>query len=261
MPPIRGSSSEDTLLSELGAKITAAFRRARPDHYNGETHLGDWLHHIESLCSSCGITRRAWSRLAVIQLRGAARHWWESIGQDLNLIHWRDFRRNITEYFVGPFLYRERRAELIYAQGRRFFTRAAGWAPVHGESMQEYKRRFEEDLLVECPYELRQEDACELFWKGVPHEIRALVYFPRPYPDYDHLCSEVIYAEMHLKADRVNTPPTRELENVEDASSHVEASAPHQPEAVGDDDAYIGSEEEDPTEVFSEGEDDETDGP
>ncbi|GMN22499.1 hypothetical protein TIFTF001_045662 [Ficus carica] len=141
MPPIRGSSSEDTLLSELGAKITAAFRRARPDHYNGETHPGDWLHHIESLCSSCGITRGAWSRLAVIQLR------------------------------------------------------------------------------------------------------------------------EVIYAEMHLKADRVNTPPTRELENVEDASSHVEASVPHQPEAVGDDDAHIGSEEEDPTEVFSEGEDDETDGP
>ncbi|GMN24946.1 hypothetical protein TIFTF001_047692 [Ficus carica] len=230
MPPIRGSSSEDTLLSELGAKITTAFRRARPDHYNGETHPGDWLHHIESLCSSCGITRGAWSRLVVIQLK-------------------------------GPFLYRERRAELTYAQGRRFFTRAAGWAPVHGESMQEYKRRFEEDLLVECPYELRQEDACELFWKGVPHEIRALVYFPRPYPDYDHLCSEVIYAEMHLKADRVNTPPTRELENVEDASSHIEASAPHQPEAVGDDDAHIGSEEEDPTEVFSEGEDDETDGP
>ena len=136
MPPIRGSSSEDTLLSELGAKITAAFRRARPDHYNGETHPGDWLHHIESLCSSCGITRGAWSRLAVIQLRGAARHWWESIGQDLNLIHWRDFRRNITEYFVGPFLYRERRAELTYTQGRRFFTRAAAWAPIHGESMQ-----------------------------------------------------------------------------------------------------------------------------
>ncbi|GMN51393.1 hypothetical protein TIFTF001_020539 [Ficus carica] len=226
MPPIRGSSSEDTLLSELGAKITAAFRRARPDHYNGETHPGDWLHHIESLCSSCGITRGAWSRLAVIQLRGAARHWWESSGQDLNLIHWSDFRRNIMEYFVGPFLYRERRAELTYTQGRRFFTRAAAWAPIH-----------------------------------VPHEIRALVYFPRPYPDYDHLCSEVIYAEMHLKAERVNTPPTREFENVEDVSSHVEASAPHQPGAVGDDDAHIDSEEEDPTEVFSEGEDDETDGP
>ncbi|GMN28585.1 hypothetical protein TIFTF001_044260, partial [Ficus carica] len=57
------------------------------------------------------------------------------------------------------------------------------------------------------------------------------------------------------------TPPARELENVEDASSHVEASAPHQPGAVGDDDAHIDSEEEDPTEVFSEGEDDETDGP
>ncbi|GMN22658.1 hypothetical protein TIFTF001_045687 [Ficus carica] len=83
---------------------------------------------------------------------------------------------------------------------------------------------------------------------GVPHEIRALVYFPRPYPDYDHLCLEVIYAEMHLSAERVDTPPTREFENVEDASSHVEASAPHQPEAVGDNDARIGSEEEDPTE-------------
>ncbi|GMN73666.1 hypothetical protein TIFTF001_052218 [Ficus carica] len=234
MPPIRGSSSEDTLLSELGAKITTAFWRARPDHYYGETHPGDWLHHIESLSSSCGITRGAWSRLAVIQLRGAARR---------------------------PFLYRERRANLTYAQGRRFFTRAARWALVHGESMQEYKCRFEEDLLVECPYELRQEDAYQLFWQGVPHEIRALIYFPRPYADYDHLCSEVIYAEMHLRAERVVTPPSRELENGEDASSHVEAPAPCQPEAVGDDDAHIGSDEEDPTEVFTEGKDDETDGP
>ena len=65
---------------------------------------------------------------------------------------------------------------------------------------------------------------------------------------------------MHLRVERVDTPPTRELENVEDDSSHVEALAPHQPEAVGDDDACIGS-EEDRTEVFTEGEDDETDGP
>ncbi|GMN57828.1 hypothetical protein TIFTF001_026938 [Ficus carica] len=146
MPPTRGSSSEDTLLSELGAKIMAAFRRARPEHYYGETHPGDWLHHIE--------------------------HWWESIGQDLNLVRWRDFRRNITEYVVGHFLYRERMADLTYAQGRRFFARAARWAPVH----------------------------------------------------------EVIYAEMNLRAERVDTPPKRELENVEDASSHVEAPAPYQPE-------------------------------
>ncbi|GMN62144.1 hypothetical protein TIFTF001_031231 [Ficus carica] len=26
--------------------------------------------------------------------------------------------------------------------------------------MQEYKHRFEEDLLAECPYDLCQEDAC-----------------------------------------------------------------------------------------------------
>ncbi|GMN40354.1 hypothetical protein TIFTF001_009569 [Ficus carica] len=220
MPPIRGSSSVDTLLSELGAKITAVFRKARPERYYGETHPGDWLHHIESLCSSCGITRGAWSRLAVIQLKGAARRWWESIGQDLNLVRWMDFCRNITEYFVGHFLYRERMADLTYAQGRRFFTRAAIWAHVHGESME----------------------------------------FPT-YPDYDYLSSEVIYAEMHLRAERVYTPSTRELENVEDASSHVKAPAPHQPEVVGDDDARIDPEEEDPTEFFTEREDDETDGP
>ncbi|GMN19362.1 hypothetical protein TIFTF001_042866 [Ficus carica] len=155
MPPIRGSSSEDILLSELGAKITAAFRRARPEHYYGETHPGDWLYHIESLCSSC------------------------------------------------HFLYRGRMVDLTYAQGRRFFARAARWAPVH----------------------------------------------------------EVIYAEMHLRVERVDTPPIRGLENAEDASSHVEAPAPQQPEAVGDDDARTDPKKEDPTEVFTEGEDDETDGP
>ena len=66
---------------------------------------------------------------------------------------------------------------------------------------------------------------------------------------------------MHLRAERVDTLPTRGVENVEDASGHTEAPAPHQPEAAGEDDARIGSEEEDPTEVFTEGEDDETDGP
>ncbi|GMN54136.1 hypothetical protein TIFTF001_023270 [Ficus carica] len=152
-------------------------------------------------------------------------------------------------------------ADLTYAQGHRFFAQVARWTPVHGENMQEYKHRFKEDLLVECPYELCQEDACGLFWQGVPHEIRALVYFSRPYPDYDHLCSEVIYTKMHLRAERVYTPPTRGLKNAEDASSHVEAPTPQQPEAVGDDDARTDPEEEDPTEVLTEGEDDETDGP
>ncbi|GMN56220.1 hypothetical protein TIFTF001_025339 [Ficus carica] len=66
---------------------------------------------------------------------------------------------------------------------------------------------------------------------------------------------------MHLRAERVDTPPTRGLENAEDASSHVEGPTSHQPEAVGDDDAHIDPEEEDPIEVFTEGEDDETDGP
>ncbi|GMN71092.1 hypothetical protein TIFTF001_051782 [Ficus carica] len=40
-------------------------------------------------------------------------------------------------------------ADLTYAQGCRFFTRSAGWAPVQDKSMQEYKRRFEKDLLAE----------------------------------------------------------------------------------------------------------------
>ena len=87
MPRIRGSPYEDTFLSELGTKITAAFWRARPKRYSGKTHPGDYLHHIASLYSSCGITWEAWSRVVIIQLRGAARHWWESIGQDLNLVH------------------------------------------------------------------------------------------------------------------------------------------------------------------------------
>ncbi|GMN22041.1 hypothetical protein TIFTF001_040162 [Ficus carica] len=142
-----------------------------------------------------------------------------------------------------------------------FLHSAAGWAPVQDESMQEYKRRFEEDLLAECPYELCQENTYKLFWHGVPYEIRAFFYFHRPYPDYDHLCSEVIYAEMHLRAEMVDIPPTGGLEDAEDASSHVEAPAPHQPEAVGDDDVRIDPKEEDPIEVFTERKDDETDGP
>ncbi|GMN64613.1 hypothetical protein TIFTF001_033697 [Ficus carica] len=105
-------------------------------------------------------------------------------------------------------------AESMYTQGRRFFTRVARWALVQVESMREYKHRFEEDLLAEHLYELPQEDA----------------------------------------SGRVDTPPIGGLEDAEDASSHVVAPAPHQSEAVGDDDAHIDPEEEDPTEVFTEGE-------
>ncbi|GMN35313.1 hypothetical protein TIFTF001_042211 [Ficus carica] len=123
------------------------------------------------------------------------------------------------------FLYKERMVDLTYAQERRFFTQAVGWAHVQDESMQEYKHQFEEDLLAECPYKLCQEDACELFWQGV------------------------IYAEMQMRAERVETPPTGGLEDAENTSSHVEAPALHQPEAVGDEDGYTNPEEEDPTEV------------
>lgn len=37
-------------------------------------------------------------------------------------------------------------------------------------------------------------------------EIRALIYFPQPYLDYDHLCLEIIYDEIHMRMERVDTP-------------------------------------------------------
>lgn len=57
---------------------------------------------------------------------------------------------------------------------------------------------------------MHQEDACELFWRGIPHVMRALVYFPWPDPDYDNLCLEVNYVEMHLRAAMVDIPLTRD---------------------------------------------------
>ena len=41
---------------------------------------------------------------------------------------------------------------------------------------------------------------------------------------------------MYLRVERVDTPPIEELEDAEEASSHVEAPTLHQPKAVGDDD-------------------------
>ncbi|GMN61626.1 hypothetical protein TIFTF001_030726 [Ficus carica] len=66
---------------------------------------------------------------------------------------------------------------------------------------------------------------------------------------------------MHLRSERVDILPVGGLEDAEDVRSHVEAPALHQPEAVRDDDARINLEDEDPTKVITEGEDDETDGP
>ncbi|GMN52606.1 hypothetical protein TIFTF001_021746 [Ficus carica] len=65
---------------------------------------------------------------------------------------------------------------------------------------------------------------------------------------------------MHLRANRVETPSVVRLEDVDDASNHVEALTPHQPEAVGGDDAYIHSEKEDPIEMLIEEDDGETGG-
>lgn len=59
-------------------------------------------------------------RLAVIQIKGATRYWWESSEQDLNLIRWRDFCSNIMVHFAGPFFYKERTTDLMYAQGHGF---------------------------------------------------------------------------------------------------------------------------------------------
>ncbi|GMN63047.1 hypothetical protein TIFTF001_032125 [Ficus carica] len=178
-----------------------AFRKVRLEHYYEETHPEDWLHHINPLCSSNGITCKAWARQVVIQLRGAAWRWWESIGRDLNIICWRDFRRNIMEHFAYPFLYRERMANLICT--RTSFLYLGGRMDIY----------------------------------------------------YDHLCSETIYVEMHLRAEMVDTPLARGLEDIEDTSSHVEVPVPHQPEVIGDNDARIGPKEEDPTEMFTEGDD------
>ncbi|GMN56964.1 hypothetical protein TIFTF001_026073 [Ficus carica] len=68
----------------------------------------------------------------------------------------------------------------------------------------------------------------------------------------------VIYIDMHLRAERVDTPPTVSFEDAEDANNHVEAPTLHQPEAIGGDDAHLDSEEDDPTEVFSETDDGKT---
>ena len=50
------------------------------------------------------------------------------------------------------------------------------------------------------------------------------------------------------------------LEDVEDASNHVEAATPNQLEAVGGDDMHIDSEEEEPTKVFTDEDDGKTGG-
>ncbi|GMN62943.1 hypothetical protein TIFTF001_032034 [Ficus carica] len=96
--------------------------------------------------------------------------------------------------------------------------------------MQEYKIRFEEDFLVECPYKMRQEDAYELFWRGIPPEIAGIV----------------------------DIPPMRGLKDAKDATNHIEAPAPHQLEAVKDDDVHIDPENKTPSEVFTKGDNGET---
>ena len=58
----------------------------------------------------------------------------------------------------------------------------------------------------------------------------------------------------------VETPSVVRLEDADDASNHVEALTPYQPEAVGGDDAYIHSKEEDPIEMLIEEDDGETGG-
>ena len=55
---------------------------------------------------------------------------------------------------------------------------------------------------------------------------------------------------MHLRAEKVDTPPTGGLEDAEDTSSHVEVLTLYQPKAIGEDDTHINSEEKDPTEVL-----------
>ncbi|GMN62899.1 hypothetical protein TIFTF001_031991 [Ficus carica] len=102
--------------------------------------------------------------------------------------------------------------------------------------MQKYKTRFEEDFLVECPYKMCQEDACEQFWRGIPPEI------------------------CHLRRDASESRDSqmRGLKDAKDATNHIEAPAPHQLEAVEDDDVRIDPENKTPSEVFTKGDNGET---
>ena len=60
--------------------------------------------------------------------------------------------------------------------------------------MEDYVRRFERDLIGECPYELLEEEKCHLLWQGIPIYIRDVTCFHEN--DYYQLCAEVLYAEL-----------------------------------------------------------------
>ena len=42
------------------------------------------------------------------------------------------------------------------------------------KTMEEYGDRFHDKFLVACPYELSDEQHCELFWMGIPMYIQRI---------------------------------------------------------------------------------------
>ena len=76
------------------------------------------------------------------------------------------------------------------------------WGVNEGESMTDYVRRIEENVVQGSPYPMDEEYKCPLFWRGVPISSRMYACFHSN--DYYHMRYEVAYAELEMIRHREN---------------------------------------------------------
>ena len=232
--------------SFVGAERVAAFKRCHPPTYDGST-LGvpaqDWLSEIRSILEAAKIRGTTWVALVVMQLRGEAGLWWSASGYDPWHTSWAEFTTSFLPRFAPMEIIREtlsssNQATSQYDQYSRVIR---SWGVNEGESMEDYVRRFEQNIVQASPYPMEERYKCTLFWRGVPMSIRSYAAFHSN--DYYHLRSEVAYAELEMirHKDRQQRMLTRR-DGASTSGTHHEEDPEEDPEEDSEEDPEEGSE-------------------
>ena len=135
----------------------------------------------------CDIDRDMWIQLAVSMFQGDARVFWQYCDQEILLgFSWAEFCQRLADQFQprdptptpAPPERREADAPAYpgFDEVRDYIFQTERMVMLSGETVMSYAARFEEIVRRRCPLpNLTEANCCELFWRGLPMELRQRV--------------------------------------------------------------------------------------
>ena len=174
---------------ERDRKATEAFMEADPLIFDGyyPEELHKWKHTIDAVFISCRIEEHLQVYLASMRLAGHALTWW--IQQRGTSAHasWEGMCKALRQKYDVDALEQEEKMNLYQA-------RSANWRKSPEESVEDYARRFREQIMEVQPREIPDQTLIYLFWDGLPEADRPFPEYQAPWADIYHFICSVLYA-------------------------------------------------------------------